>query len=457
MRATPDGAQQIRDFIALNNTKMPQLDAYWMLYMKHPWVASCVDLIANAVSGDGFDIIAKSSNDSGADLSDDERVPQIDEFFDIAFVNGDTMASAMFTLSVDIKVFGFGYWRKRRLLNKVVGLERYDPRLIFPKPTPDRRGIDCFVVKKSMGGQDAQGNPLPSDPWSNVAETIPPQDMIFFKLPGGDQVLGAPSPLEKLDHTLGLDIAIRRFRQAFFSNSGVNGKILSNEAGNRQQVRAVEAMIANSKRGVENAFKTWILAGKWKVDDKGNGAGQQEFDFVKGSGLNREEVCAVFGVPPGLLTYTSNSLGNSGKEQDVQTFQEQTVLPLEERIFEKITAELLAKEYGIKDLEMAPKRRIALRFDMFGAANQGVQIGMTGNESRELVGLPRIRNNPKMDEPLFLQSHGQTLDAEMPVNDSGAGGAEPNQELDKTNDAINAGGGKPGAKGKSTRAGASFY
>jgi hypothetical protein len=460
-RATGDGIQTFIDTIALNSTQLPAFLQYYMMYMKHPWVAACVDLIANSVSGDGYDIIAKKGFDA-VDAATDRNVKEIDEFFDIAFVNGDSMRRALFTLAVDLKVFAVGYWRKKRAGSVCVGLERYDPRLIVPKASDDRRSIVGFQVRKGLTGVDGSGNPLPTIASTQTVETIPTEDMIYFTLGGGDQLLGAPSPLEKLDHTLGVDFAIRQFRQAFFKNGATNGKILTSDKANRDQARAVESMIANSKRGVENSFRTWVLLGDWKVDDKGNPAGQADFDFVKGSGINREEICAVYGVPLSKLTYTANSLGQSGKVEDEHTFQEQCVLPLEEAIYEILTRDLLVAEYGIKNLELAPRKRMTIRFDMFGAATQGIQVGMTGNESRELVGLPRIENNPKMEEPMFVGIHTMSVadseaDPNAPDDPTGNGGGSSG-ELDDTNDDINkknkkSGGGQPAAKGK----GGSWY
>lgn len=457
LRAGPDVTQSIIDTIALNNTLVPAMDAYWMLYEKTPWVGSCVDTIANAVSADSYDAKAKKNNPDG-DLStpaSQELVAAIDDFFDIAFVDHTTMRLALFILSVDMKVFGKGYWRKHRLGSKLIGLERYDPRIVIPKPTPDRKKIDCFLIRDNAPIMtDASGNQLPALPPASLQdlEKVAPDDMIFFRIGGADQLLGMPSPLEKLDHTLGIDLAIRKFRQRFFENGAVNGKILSSKSANRDQARAVENMIKNSKRGADNAFGTWILLGDWSVEDKGNPSGQADFDFVKGSGINREEVCAVYGVPVSMLTYSSNALGQSGKQEDKATFQSNTVLPLEEAIYEILTKELLVKEFGITSVELVPKRRATLRFDMFGAASEGIQIGMTANESRELVGLPRI-DDPQLDVPLFISARGTGIVSEELSSQTQTPPA-PNEsdEIDENNDAINAGGGgQSGAKGKFLR------
>ena len=132
------------------------------------------------------------------------------------------------------------------------------------------------------------------------------------------------------------------------------------------------------------------------------------------------------------------------------------MLPIEEAVFEIINRDLLVMEFGITDLEMAPKRRAMLRFDRFGAANQGVQIGMTGNESRDLVNLPRYKKDSpfyeQMETPLFLQARGQDLAADEPQ--ASGNGDNQNEAIQQTNDEIDkdkpepAGGRKKSTKGK---------
>lgn len=430
-------ANSILDVIAVGTTQLPAYEIYWLLYQKHPWVASCVNLIANTVAGDGYSVAGALGNE---DVANDSRVPQIDEFLSQGFVGKLTYRRAMFSLVVDILVFGCGYWRKKRAGRLCIGLERIDPRYVLPKPNADRTQIETFVIRKRQALGDNNATTVIGTPLFDSGEKVKPTDIVFFTLGGGDQLLGAPSPLEHLDYTIGLDLAIRKFRQSFFNNGATFGKILSNKTANEPQIRMAENMIKNRKKGPENAFSTTILAGDWGVVDKGEQSGTKDVDFVKGSGINREEICGVYHVPVGKLTFGGNALGSAGKAEDDETFQEQCVLPLEETIFEIINRDLLAFEYDIEDLKLAPRRRAAVRLDMFEAAVQGTQIGMTANEVRELVNLPPITDPEfKMDVPLFLGSKGPALSADEPLADPPAlpgMGAPGNAGLEGSNDEI---------------------
>lgn len=436
---TQNDTDSILDVISLGNTRLPAFDTYWLLYQKHPWVAACVNLIANTVSSDGY-CVQPIGEGTADDLKGDARVAQLDEFFRGTFVGKVTLRRALFALVVDLCVFGCGYWRKKRVGGKTLFLERQDPRFVLPKPNQDRTEIESFVIRKRTRIDGFDGMTVENDPVFVKGEPVDPKDMIFFTLGGGDQLLGAPSPLEHLDHTIGLDLAIRKHRQAFFNNGAVPGGILSLPKANRDQAREVEERINKNKRGPDNAYSIWVMNGESSYQSRGIEAQAKDIDFAKGSELNRDEVCAVYHVPPGKLLFSGGALGSAGKAEDDATFQEQCVLPLEEAIYEILTRDLLAAEFDMDDIELAPQRRHSLRLDMFDAAEKLVKIGGTGNEARLLVNLKKM-DDPKfeMDVPLFIGATGQGLASdeattnETPENDQleGAKNANENEVAQK--------------------------
>jgi hypothetical protein len=149
-----------------------------------------------------------------------------------------------------------------------------------------------------------------------------------------------------------------------------------------------------------------ILAGTWKVDQIAR-SGRDDADFVKASALNREDVCSVYKVPVGMLTFSGSALGGSGKGEDRDFFEEFAVLPLEELIYERITISLLNDEWEMEDIRLLPKRRSRVRTARFDSAALGVKFGMTGNEVRALVGAPPITDPLyAMDVPLFIGATG---------------------------------------------------
>ena len=368
-------------------------EVYWQMYVRHPWVRSCVDLIAYAIAAEGFGIQkVDGENAQSYDAAADTRVRSIHSYFRNAFPKS-TFRREIVKASVDILVFGVAYWRKKRAGKLVVALERLDPR----NCTRSKDGT-CYILRK------------PNQPLES-AERITLPDVIEIGNGIGDPSEGGLSPLEALDMTLAADMAVRKHRNAFFSNGATSGSVLINKTADKKQIEAAQKMMNDDKTGARNAYKVWMLTGEWEVQSL-NQTGKQDFDFVKASGISREEVMMVYRVPPGKLFVNDGSLGSAGKVEDDATFQQNAVLPLEECIYEALSIQLLSQEFAIADLEMIPKRRATLRIDMFDAAEALVKFGGTANESRALVNLQPLEDEG-MDKALFITSRQPVLQEEI--------------------------------------------
>jgi HK97 family phage portal protein len=368
-------------------------EVYWQMYVRHPWVRSCVDLIAQAIAAEGFGIQkVDGENAQSYDADADARVKSIHQYFRNAFPKS-SLRRELVKASVDNLVFGIAYWRKKRAGKIVIALERLDPR----NCTLSKDGT-AYIIKKPNQSLES-------------AERIPLADVIEIGNGIGDPREGGLSPLEALDMTLAADMAVRKHRNAFFSNGATSGTVLVNKSGDRKQVEAAENMLKSEKTGARNAYKVLLLTGDWEVQSL-NQSGKQDFDFVKASGISREEVMMVYRVPPGKLFVNDGALGSAGKVEDDATFQQNAVLPLEECIYEALTLQLLSQEFAIADLEMIPKRRATLRIDMFDAAEALVKFGGTANESRALVNLQPLADEG-MDKALFITSRQPVLQEEI--------------------------------------------
>ena len=419
-----------------NSQRMPNEQQYYLIYEKHPWVRACVRLISHAVAQEGFAIARVEGGDfKPVAEGDDSRILELREFFALHAFNGKTFRAMMFGLTCDIEVHGKGYWR-RRAQGSLLWYERMDPRLVVPKLNSDRTAIECYKIKR-----------LVTDPQSSDADSIPVDEVIYFAQEGGDSVLGAPSPLEALDYTVATDLNIRQHRNKFFQNGTVGGRTYVNKGGHEDQVRAAVKMLRESKAGSTNAFKTEVLTGDWEIHSILE-SGKQDFDFLKATELTRDEICAVYSVPVGKLTFSGGSLGSAGKGEDDETFEQDCVLPIEELIYEKLTREIIVAEFGITDLALVPKRRSKVRADMFKSAELGVKFGMTGNEVRALVNAPAIAYDPATDPPereriadmmnvpLFLTVRGQNVEQDS------AESPDPNQSDNGNVEAANNAGDK---------------
>jgi HK97 family phage portal protein len=375
--------------------RLPEMQVYWMVATTHPYVNSCITLVADAIAGDGYAVMPKNGDIARPlDSKSDPRVGDINDFFDVAFP-GSTFRSWRYGVAVDMEAFGLAYLQKKRAGGLLVGLERLDPRTVTATLSSDQTKIVSYQVRQrnSNGVVDLQH-----------ITNVDAKDVVLFTRGGGDPITGSPSPLEALDLTCAIDEAARRFRMAFFNSGGKIGTILSNETASKDQMQAAERKMKQKHTGPDNAFGTLLLTGAWKLVGQLE-SGSDDASFVKLSGLNREDVASVYHVPVGMITFAGSALGSAGKGDDRDFFEEFAVLPLEELIYERLTLSILGDEFGIDDLELAPKRRNRVRTSRFDAAVNLVKFGGTGNEARDLVGLAKIID-PKfeMDTPLFIGS-----------------------------------------------------
>lgn len=407
---------------------MPDAEQYWLLFKKHPIVRACVRVIANAVAQEGFDVVPTDGDDLD---ENDPNVELLHDYFHQAFIGrANTYRKWVKATTIDMEVFGWAFTRKKKAPLDVDGqakdvpcfLERLDPRLVHPKLNADKTEIETFVLKRSTYNYDGvvvdAGVSDASAAQAVNGETIDPDEIIMFSLDeGGDTVLGSPSPLEALDLTCAMDLNVRQHRNSFFRNGAQTGNVFINEEADEDSVRAAEKAIIAMKVGPRNAFKNVFLVGQWKVQALQK-QGNNDLDFIQGSELVRDEICAVYNVPVGKLFSITGALGQAGKGEDDETFEQECVLPIEENIYQTLTNELLVKEFDIQDLKLVPKRRNKIHADRFDAAMKMVKFGATGNQALDFVGLPKS-DAPGMDVPLFLQSGaGVGMDEPVPQGEA---------------------------------------
>jgi hypothetical protein len=372
--------------------------------------------------------VHEGSSFTPIDSDSDPRVEEIHTFFRAAF-NGRSFRSMLSALATDVEVFSFAYWRIHRQ-GDLVWYERLDPRLTHPVLNKEHTDIDSYVIKRA---QSTGGRSFTVDSVSG-SEVVPAKEVIRFNFEGGDAVYGGPSALEALDLTVSMDLSIRLHRNAFFRNGATHGTYILLPEATPEQAKDFEKSLRGLKTGAMKAYAPIVIAGQNADIKRFADAGKQEIDFVKGTELSRDEIAAVFAVPMGKLLFSGNALGSSGKSEDDDTFQRDCVLPLEEMIYETLTREILIKEFEIDDLALIPRRRASVRTDKFTSAKDLVAFGGTGNEARDLVGLPKIED-PTMDVPMFLGRQGGTLPeppgASLSQDDAAAAGGE---KISNTND-----------------------
>jgi HK97 family phage portal protein len=438
--------------------RMVDAEQYWMLFKKHPWVRACVRIIGNAVAQETYEIVPVQDADEIEET--DPRVQQIHDFLANAFIGRfNTFRKARKAVVIDQQTYGVGYLRKARAKDgTLVGLERINARRIVPKMKADGSAVEWYVMKRApqdASSQVAQAALQFQAAGSPEGVKISPEDMIVFSIDeGGDDVLPSASPLEALDLTCAMDLNVRQHRNAFFRNGAAVGNVLINKVATEESIRMAKKQIQAMRMGPRAAYGNLILTGDWDVQTLMQ-SGRHDVDFKNGTEITIEEICAVYSIPPSKLRDISGSMGQAGKGEDDETFEQECVLPIEENFYETLTSDLLKGEFEIVDLAFAPKRRSSLRLDRFAAALQLVKFGGTGNQALDIAGLPKS-DADGMDIPLFIGATGpagvgsdEAVDPKTAQNELAAGNQIPND--DETGEGAEGGGGTNGGRGKSKK------
>lgn len=383
-------------------SQMNAAETYYYFATHHPYIGAAVTLIAEAIAGDGYDIVAPGTDLDQDEVNADPRVVGLRTLF--ANVNSSqSLMELIEEISMDYDITGKAYIRRLRYPSKqVCGYERIDPRTMAAKLSSDGKKIAGFTHRVRLPSGLMQTTPIDAS------------DIIFIKRPGGADLLGGASLLDQLDMTLAVDFGARRHNAAYFRNGAKAGLVLINESLTKSQKDDSEASLKAHNAGSDQAYKPLVLAGKWTVHPP-----TTTDDEEQGKTLDRarEEVCATFHVPESKLRTTEGALGGNGKEQDDQTFHEECVGPRARRIFAILTREILATDFGITDLALVPRSKYQLRFSNLEYAVQMLQAGASINEARDAVGLPKkkAQQNVDLDAPYVAATVGQAQNKPDPL------------------------------------------
>lgn len=128
-----------------------------------------------------------------------------------------------------------------------------------------------------------------------------PADVVHTAWWAPDGPLGV-SPLEQLGVTIRHEESARAYSSASFNNAArPSGALVAPREAkfSGDDLREIQAKIRAEHAGPENAFKLLLLSGGF--DYKAFGGNAKEAELIEQRKLNREEVAAVYDIPPPLI------------------------------------------------------------------------------------------------------------------------------------------------------------
>lgn len=184
------------------------------------------------------------------------------------------------------------------------------------------------------------------------------------------------------------DNEARSWNQSFFRNSARPDGILyldGDGAMSDEELARIRADWENKFKGSRNAAKTAILTGgvKWEAVS----ATQKDMDFVSQRQFSRDEILALFNVPPSVLGIVEN-VNRANAEASVYVFS-LVIDKLMRRIVETLSEFYLTEFPGAEDYELTYESPIPEdRAQETAEYTAGYGKWLTRNEIRAKEGLP---------------------------------------------------------------------
>ncbi len=359
---------------------LPEIDLeiYNQMYEQTSWVRAVVGVICKAVTARGYSLVPTKPN---ADPKDAEL---LSEFFSNCNPN-DTLLEILDDITRDEYVFGNAF------LEVVRGADG-KPKELW--------NLDVTTVRVKADEHGAIQGYVQMPKYSLAAKSgrvdFGPDEVIHFKLGTKGATLYGLSPLASLILPVTVDKFAQIYNRAFFINGGkIRGAFIMKNSTAEQVERNREYLQARAKNP-DSAHSDLVLEGE--IEYKQIGVNQKDMEFLALREFTRNEILAVYGVPPSKVSIIeTGNIGAGTGEHQTQTFYEETILPFQMRLAEKITKHIIRQGFGIQDWAFQFNKRSIDDKDQAEIFNIYLQGGVFSPEEVRRIVAPRM---PEMEKAL---------------------------------------------------------
>jgi HK97 family phage portal protein len=358
---------------------LPDIDfeIFEQMYEQTSWVRAVVGVICKAVTARGYSLSPAKTN---ADINNAEL---LQEFFSNCNPN-DTLLEILDDITRDIYVFGNAF------LEVVYGADG-KPKELWNLDAPTMR------VMADEHGAITGYIQTPRSHSGNVY--FEPREVIHFKLESRGSTLYGLSPLASLVLPITTDRYSQIYNRAFFLNGAkVRGAFIMKDASPEQVERNRDYMAARAKNP-DMAHSDMVLEGD--IEFRQISTTQKDMEFLQLREFTRNEILAVYGVPPSKVSIIeTGNIGAGSGDQQTQTFYEETIAPFQMRVAEKLTKHIIRQGFNIPDWSFQFAKRATDDKEQAEIYSLYIQNGVfSAAEVRSLVAprMPDIQKslNPK--------------------------------------------------------------
>ncbi|HAM34570.1 MAG TPA: phage portal protein [Elusimicrobia bacterium] len=377
--------------ISFDEGILPDIDfeIFNQMYEQTSWVRAVVSVICKAVTARGYSLVPAKPD------ADPKNAELLQEFFGNCNPN-DTLLEILDDLARDVYVFGNAF------LELVPGpdgkpreLWNLDATTIRVK-ADEHGGITGYVQVPRFATTRNQTGRVEFEP----------REVIHFKLGTKGATLYGLSPLASLILPITVDKFAQVYNRSFFLNGAkIRGAFIMKDATPEQVERNREYMAARAKNP-DTAHSDLVMEGD--IDFKQIGVNQKDMEFLELRSFTRNEILAVYGVPPSKVSIIdTGNIGSGTGEHQTQTFYDETILPFQMRVAEKINKHVIRKGFGISDWSFQFNKRAIDEKDQAEIFNVYLQNGVfTAEEVRRMVAprMPELQKGMALSKAIVASS-----------------------------------------------------
>jgi len=355
---------------------LPDIDfeIFNQMYEQTSWVRAVVGVICKAVTARGYSLAPAKVN------ADPKNAETLQEFFANCNPN-DTLLEILDDIARDVYVFGNAF------LEVVYGPDG-KPRELWNLDATSIR------VKADEHGSITGYIQVPRNQPGKVE--FKTREVIHFKLGTKGATLYGLSPLASLILPVTVDKYAQIYNRAFFLNGAkIRGAFIMKDATPEQVDRNRDYMAARAKNP-DMAHSDLVLEGD--IEFKQISTTQKDMEFLELREFTRNEILAVYGVPPSKVSIIeTGNIGSGSGEQQTATFYDETISPFQMRLAEKITKHVIRQGFGISDWSFQFNKRAIDEKDQAEIFNIYLQNGVFSPDEVRRIVAPRM---PEMQKSL---------------------------------------------------------
>lgn len=281
--------------------------------------------------------------------------------------------------------FAYKVWA----LGNVVELLPIDPGCVRPKLGDD------WTVSYEVTFRDGTRRTLGQDEIWHVR---------LFTLDG----LNGLNPIAYARQAIALGLATEEHGSRLFTNGAVSSGVLQTDKALTDEAFArLKTQLTGEHMGVANAYKPMIL--EMGLDWKPISLNAEDSQFLATRQMQRNEICAIYRVPPQKVASLENATLNNAEHFDL-AFHRDAVVPYLSKIESRIRIGLLNEKdqvthYAKFNAAALLRGDLKTRYESYG---KGIQWGiLSPNDCRELEDL-----NPRDGGDIYLTPMNMTTNPE---------------------------------------------